>query len=143
MDFPLLNVLGFASYTFSTTAFLFVGPVRKQYAARHPHAPEPTVRPNDFAFAVHALFLCIITYSQFWSQLWGFESIPGKRASRFAQGVFWGSLTGFAIAVLIVVIKSSGSPGGQGWATIDIVSELHSWQNYMADSGTRSMRRLT
>ena len=123
MDFPLLNVLGFASYSFSTTAFLFVGSVREQYAARHPHAPEPTVRPNDFAFALHALFICAITYSQFWSALWGFKSIPGKRASRFAQGIFWGSLVGFAIVVLMVVFKSADSLDNRDWATIDIVSD--------------------
>lgn len=52
LDFFAINVLGFACYTVSAVLFLFSPVVRDEYAARHPNAPEPTVRWNDLAFAV-------------------------------------------------------------------------------------------
>ncbi|KAF5856335.1 hypothetical protein ETB97_007519 [Aspergillus alliaceus] len=45
IDFPTINVLGYICYTGSE---------------------ESTVRFNDFVFAVHAVILSIITYTQFW-----------------------------------------------------------------------------
>jgi len=117
----MLNVLGFACYTTSTGAFLFNSTIREQYAIRHPAAPVPTVRGNDFAFAVHALLLCVVVYSQLWHRLWGFEDIPGKRASRTSVGVFWGSILGLSLVALIVVIRSDGSAESTSWAAIDII----------------------
>lgn len=124
VDFSLLNVLGFACYTVFTATFLFSTSIRQQYAARHPHAPEPTVRGNDFAFAVHALVLCVMTYSQFWHRLWGFEAIPGKRASRAAVGIFWGSLLGVAVTAMIAFTASAPEERLPPWGTLDIVSSL-------------------
>lgn len=122
MDFPLLNVLGFACYTTSTTSFLFIEPIRQQYAARHPLAPVPTVRFNDFAFAAHALILCIITYSQLWGRLWGFSDIKGKRASRATLGVCWGSIVGTLLIVLVIAIRNDPVADPQSWSAIDAVS---------------------
>ncbi|PNS21467.1 hypothetical protein CAC42_1246 [Sphaceloma murrayae] len=121
VDFPLLNLLGFTCYTLSTSAFLFNGEIRRQYAIRNPKAPVPTVRLNDFAFALHALVLCAITYSQFWSRLWTFETTPGKRASRITQGVFCGSVAG--LLMVGVAVTGAGQDAGdpQSWAGIDIM----------------------
>jgi len=121
VDFPLLNVLGFMCYTTSTAAFLFNDEVRAQYAVRHPSAPRPTVRPNDFAFALHALVICIITFTQFWSSLWGFREIRGKRASRAAVGIFYGSLLGILLVAVIVIIRNDDPLNPEAWAGIDVV----------------------
>ncbi|KAF2224990.1 PQ loop repeat-domain-containing protein [Elsinoe ampelina] len=121
VDFPLLNVLGFVCYTLSTTAFYFNEEIRHQYAIRNPGGPVPTVRANDVAFAVHALFLCAITYTQFWSWLWGFERTPGKRASRITQGIFCGCITGLLLVGLVVVFLNQDARDPQAWAGIDII----------------------
>ncbi|PSK57779.1 hypothetical protein B9Z65_8981 [Elsinoe australis] len=121
VDFPLLNVLGFVSYTLSTCAFYFNKEVRHQYAIRNPQAPVPTVRANDVAFAIHALLLCAITYTQFWSRLWGFERAPGKRASRVVQGVFCGSIAGLLIVGFAVIIAQQDPEDPKSWAAIDIM----------------------
>ncbi|KAA8896112.1 PQ loop repeat-domain-containing protein [Sphaerosporella brunnea] len=78
-DYFTINVLGFACYTVSSLCFLFSEDIRQQYARRHPEAPEPTVRWNDLAFAVHALIISIITWSQFYC--WGYERHPQQRLS--------------------------------------------------------------
>jgi cystinosin len=123
IDFPLCNVLGFASYTISTAAFLYSSSIKSQYAYRHPTSPETTVRFNDFAFAAHAFIICVITYSQFFTWIWGFKVGARQRSSRVVLGVFWGSILG--VLVLIVIVKTRGGDGGfdpSGWAWIDVVS---------------------
>lgn len=130
VDFPLLNVLGFACYTIYTSALLFNCSIRKEYATRHPTSPEPTVRLNDFAFALHALIICIVTYTQFWSSLWGFERLEGKRASRVVQGIFCGSIASLAVVGLIAAGSSKNSAGLKTWSTIDVVS-THGRQDYL------------
>ena len=122
MDFPLLNILGFVCYTSYTTGLLFVEPIRQQYAARYPNAPIPTVRVNDFAFALHALVICIITYSQLWSGLWGFSDVPGKRAASATYGIFWGSVISILVVTCLVFGSSQTSSSGREWLAIDIVS---------------------
>jgi len=124
VDFPMLNVLGFMCYTTSTAAFLFNAQVRAQYAVRHPSAPRPTVRVNDFAFALHALVMCIVTISQFWSRLWGFRELRGKRASRIAVGIFWGSLVGIALVALTVWTRGDDASHPEAWASIDVVRRI-------------------
>jgi cystinosin len=124
IDFPVCNTLGFAAYTISTAAFLFSSTIRSQYAFRHPASPEPTVRFNDFAFAAHALLLCVITYSQFFPKLWGFKVGARQRSSRVVLGVFWGSIV--AILTIIAIVRTQGHDGGydpEGWAWIDVVSK--------------------
>lgn len=121
VDFPLLNVVGFVCYTIYTGAFLLNNTIRQQYALRNPSAPTPTVRSNDFAFALHALVLCAITYSQLWSRLWGFKPMPGKRANRVTQGIFCGSLITLITVALLVRTSNKDFPVTDRWAAIDIV----------------------
>lgn len=148
VDYPFLNVLGFSCYTIYTSALLFSTTVRQQYAARHPRAPNSTVRANDFAFALHALILCIITYSQLWSKLWGFTDSPGKRASSVTYGIFWGCIVGVSIVSFLVLWSSQNDHAGLDWTAIDVVYAAswvklvvtcskyvpQAWQNYQAKS---------
>ena len=123
VDFSLLNVLGFFSYTTSCTAFLYSSTIRSQYAHRHPASPEPTVRFNDLAFAVHALLMCFVTYSQFFPKLWGFEVNRRQKSSRAVLGIFWGCIIG--VLFVIGVVMFMGNDGGSdpnSWAWIDVVS---------------------
>lgn len=124
VDFPMLNVLGFLCYTISTASFLYSPTIRRQYAVRHPLEPVPTVRFNDFAFALHALILCIIIYSQFWHRLWSFEELKGKRASRIVQGIYWGSVAGLVVIALIVLARGGDGSTPEQWAAIDVVCPL-------------------
>ena len=82
------------------------------------------MRFNDFAFAAHALLLCVITYSQFFPRLWGFKVGARQRSSRVVLGVFWGSIV--AVITIIAIVRTQGRNGGydpEGWAWIDVVSE--------------------
>lgn len=115
-------MLGFTAYTISTGAFLYSPTIRSQYAFRHPAAPEPTVRFNDFLFALHGAVLCIITYSQFYARLWGFKVGPMQRTSNPIIAIFWGSILGVLVTASIVL--SRGKDGGfdpRGWAWIEVV----------------------
>ena len=123
IDFTALNVLGFVAYTTTNAAFLFSSTIRAQYAARHPVSPEPTVRFNDFVFAAHALVLCIVTYSQFFTRIWGFKVGKRQRSSRVVLGIIYGSL--LAVLFLIVLVRFKGRDHGydaSGIAWIDVVS---------------------
>ncbi|KAI5247151.1 L-cystine transporter-like protein [Aureobasidium subglaciale] len=121
VDFPLLNIVGFTSYSISTMAFLFSPEIRQQYAVRHPFAPEPTVRLNDLVFALHGTVVCFVFYSQFYPKLWNFEIVKGQRASSTALGVFYGSIIGVAITVLLVPLLKGGRDTADSWADIDII----------------------
>ena len=125
IDFPYANVPAFTAYTISTSAFLYSPLIRSQYAFRHPQAPRPTVRLNDLAFAIHALVLSLITYSQFWPSLWGFKAGKGKNATKPIHGVIWGSIFGALMVVLVILVKGrdSGNDPAQ-WAWIDEVSDF-------------------
>ncbi|KAM0367017.1 hypothetical protein ACHAPY_008091 [Fusarium culmorum] len=120
VDFPLINVLGFAAYFSSNVAFYYSPEIRAQYAARH-KGLESTVQFNDITFALHALFLSIITTSQYLSPaLWGFAPNAGNRPSRFILGVAAGCITGVLFTCAIV----SASPGNDAvydWVALDIV----------------------
>ena len=131
----MCNVLGFAAYTISTAAFFFSPSIKSQYAYRHPASPETTVRFNDFVFAFHGAVLCIITYSQFWPQIWGFSVGALQKASRFVLGVFWGSILG--VLIVVFIISSRGQDGGwdpSGWAWIDMV-RIFLPQTHASDEG--------
>ncbi|KAI5263374.1 L-cystine transporter-like protein [Aureobasidium subglaciale] len=121
VDFPLLNIVGFTSYSISTMAFLFSPEIRQQYAVRHPFAPEPTVRLNDLVFALHGTVVCFVFYSQFYPKLWNFEIVKGQRASSTALGVFYGSIIGVAITILLVPLLKGGRDTADSWADIDII----------------------
>ncbi|CAD0057073.1 unnamed protein product [Aureobasidium pullulans] len=121
VDFPLLNIVGFTSYFISTTSFLFSHEIRQQYAVRHPFAPEPTVRFNDLVFALHGTIVCFVFYSQFYPRLWNFEVVKGQRASSTALGIFYGSIIGVAITVLLVSLFKGGRDTADSWADIDVI----------------------
>ncbi|PKY04822.1 hypothetical protein P168DRAFT_289686 [Aspergillus campestris IBT 28561] len=125
IDFPTINVLGFICYMGYTAAFLWSPVIRDQYAARHPLAEEPTVRFNDFAFAIHAVVLSIITYTQFWPRIWGFEVSRFQRVSKPVAGLFWGSIAA-VVLVVFVVLRQGPSQGydPSAWAWIDVVYTL-------------------
>ena len=105
--------------------FLYSPVVRREYAARHPVSPEPTVQFNDLAFGVHACTMCVIVYSQFWPELWGWKRVAGVRrhANKVSLGLLWGSL--LAVAITIGIVATSGKTGddtdGKQWGWIDVV----------------------
>lgn len=123
IDFPTINTLGFLCYTIYTASFLYSPVIRSQYAARHPLSEEPTVRFNDLAFAVHAVILSLITYSQFWPRIWGLQVSRFQRISKPMAGLFWGSILAPLIVIWIVLSQSpDGGYDPSAWAWIDVVS---------------------
>ncbi|KAL2808146.1 PQ loop repeat-domain-containing protein [Aspergillus granulosus] len=125
IDFPTINVLGFVCYAIYTSAFLYSPVIRTQYAARHPQSEEPTVRFNDFAFALHAVVLSFIVYTQFWPGIWGFKVSRFQRVSKPILGLFWGSLVAIAVVVCIVLAKSPDDGYDPlNWAWIDVIYAL-------------------
>ncbi|RMD41172.1 hypothetical protein DV735_g3949, partial [Chaetothyriales sp. CBS 134920] len=117
IDFPLLNLLGFACYAASTTAFLYSPTIREQYAQLHPWSPEPTVRFNDFVFGAHAFLLCIVAYSQFFPSLWRLELSPVDRVTPPVLGIVVGSLCSIAVTILLVVESDQ-------WQWLDVMYVL-------------------
>ncbi|GLA20680.1 Golgi CORVET complex core vacuolar protein 8 family protein [Aspergillus niger] len=125
IDFPTINVLGFVCYTIYTSAFLYSPVIRHQYAARHPLAEDPTVRFNDFAFALHAVVLSFITYTQFWPFIWGFKVSRHQKVSKPVAGLFWGSIVGVTIVIFIVLGQSPNNGyDPYSWAWIDVIYAL-------------------
>lgn len=123
IDYPVINMLGFTCYTISTACFLFSPVIRQQYAARHPQSPEPTVRGNDLAFAVHAVILTALTYSQFYPSIWGFHVPSSQRISKPIAGILCGGCTAVCIVVLVVYFMAgSREQNPLDWAWLDVVS---------------------
>lgn len=122
IDFPAINILGFAAYFISTTAFLYSPEIRRQYAERN-HGLTPTVKLNDVAFAAHATICSIISMSQYFPRLWGFEDRGrrSERVSRTVMGICIGSVIGVG-GVALMVATYPGQNVATGWAGIDIVS---------------------
>lgn len=121
VDFPVVNVLGFVCYAVSTCCFLYSDLIRYQYAARNPLAPLPTVRFNDLAFALHAVLLTSVTYSQFYC--WGLKRDRSQRVTRPILGICAGSVLG--VVCVAALVNARGLDGGNdpsGWAWIDVVS---------------------
>ncbi len=82
----------------------------------------PTVQYNDFAFAVHGLVLCLITYSQFWPAVWGFKVEAWQKASAPLLGICFGGI--FAVVIIALIVLFDGKGHGSylnGWAWIDVV----------------------
>ena len=121
--FPTINVLGFIAYFISSVA-LYASPlIRAQYAARNPLSPEPTVRLNDVAYAVHAVVLSILGLTMFSKTIWGFKQ--GKE--RVGMSI-WGTAVGCIVAVFwvigLVLVKSKDvGKDPLGWAWLDVVCE--------------------
>jgi len=148
IDYPTINVLGFVCYTISTSCFLFSPLVRRQYAARNPLSPQPTVRFNDLAFAAHGFVMTLIAYSQFWNVLWGFQVGERQRVSKPVAGIFCGCL--LAVVVVIMTVWAKGMDAGSdasGWAWIDAVSAPERVSSLtvevMSNWGSRSMPSAT
>jgi len=127
VDFPALNVVGFVSYTISTACFLYSPTIRDQYALRHPGAPEPTVRFNDFAFAAHAMVMVVLTYSQFYSLLWKFDVPKTQKTSWMVRAIILACILAVLIATLGAATndRSSKDHTGDAWTWIDVVSSFH------------------
>jgi cystinosin len=123
IDFPTINVLGFLCYLIYTFAFLYSPVIRDQYAARHPVSPEPSVRFNDLAFAVHSVVLSAIVYTQFFPSIWGFKVSKHQRASTVILGICWGSVGSVLLVFSIVALRGGNDP--LDWAWIDVVSPFH------------------
>lgn len=122
MDYPTINVLGFICYAASTSALLYSPLIREQYAERHRTSSEPTVRLNDLAFALHAIIMSSLAYSQFWSSIWGFKVSRLQRVSGTVTGVFWGSIASVLLMVLLVLVKGKNlGTDARSWAWIDVV----------------------
>jgi len=121
IDFPTLNLLGFTCYTISQGSFLWSSTVKRQYAERHPDAPETTVRFNDFAFGAHALVMCALIYTQFFPSIWGFKVGRRQKASRVVLGILVGSIAAIFISIILVLSNSSHSNSLTSWEWIDVV----------------------
>ncbi|KAL2812023.1 PQ loop repeat-domain-containing protein [Aspergillus cavernicola] len=125
IDFPTINVLGFVCYTIYTASFLYSPVIRRQYAARHPLSEEPTVRFNDFAFALHAIVLSGLVYTQFWPKIWGLKVSRFQTVSKPIAGLFWGSFIAVAVVIYIVLAKSPDDGYEPStWAWIDVIYAL-------------------
>ncbi|CAE6399937.1 unnamed protein product [Rhizoctonia solani] len=66
------------SYTIYATNFYFNEEVREKYRQRH-NGYDNSVQPNDVAFAIHALVLSLVT----WSQTFYYHRGPRQRLSTF------------------------------------------------------------
>jgi cystinosin len=127
IDFPTINVLGFLAYFISNAAFLYSPVIRAQYAARN-NGLTPTVEFNDLAFAGHAVILSVLTYTQFFSWIWGFDkkgrSGIGARVSNGIMGIIFACIT--VVGVVTVIVASSPTKDARiGWAWIDVVSMIY------------------
>ena len=118
--FPILNVLGFTCLSLQTISFYYSPLVRAQYRARN-NGLENTNRLNDVLFAVHALLLSWITFSQYWARVWGFEKRRFK-VEKVILGVVIGCFLGIEFAVVMVFMKGKNRGRDAGsWAWIDVV----------------------
>ena len=75
-EFSVLNVVGFACYATYTLCFYFSPEIQRQYKERNGADAEITVQSNDVAFAVHALVLCCVQFSQIVYYNRGFDASP-------------------------------------------------------------------
>jgi cystinosin len=84
------------------------------------------VRFNDFLFAAHGAAMCVIIYSQFFTEIWGFTIGRTQKASRAVLGIFWGLVAGVMIVAFMAMFWSrDGGYDASGWAWIDVVSTCH------------------
>lgn len=92
IDFVCLNVVGFASYTFYATNFMFNEDVREEYRRRH-NGHDNSVQLNDVAFAIHALVLTVVVLLQ----TFYYRRASGQRLSPFNRAVISFMLVFFLI----------------------------------------------
>ncbi|KAI0398172.1 cystinosin [Xylariaceae sp. FL0594] len=121
VDFPFINVLGFASYFVYTCAFYWSSLIRHQYALRHGNH-TPTVAFNDVAFAFHALIATAILNTQyFMPSAWGFENAAGRKPSRTMAGVFTGCVLGVLLVIFLVASQPPSADPRTSWAWLDVI----------------------
>ncbi|KAI8623786.1 cystinosin [Xylariaceae sp. FL1651] len=121
VDFPFLNILGFASYFIYTCALYWSPLIRHQYALRHNNL-TPTVAFNDIAFAIHAVILTTVLNTQYFlPSIWGFEQTIARRPSRFITGVFGGSIIGVLAIIFVVASQPSDADPKTSWAWLDVI----------------------
>ncbi|KAI0909046.1 PQ loop repeat-domain-containing protein [Ustulina deusta] len=121
VDFPFLNILGFASYLIYTCAFYWSLEIRHQYALRHDNH-TPTVAFNDVAFALHAFILTAILNTQYFlPSVWGFERSAVRSPSRAIAGVFTGCITGVVLILFIVASQPPSADPRTSWAWLDVI----------------------
>ncbi|RDA94456.1 hypothetical protein CP533_2211 [Ophiocordyceps camponoti-saundersi (nom. inval.)] len=128
VDFPFINVLGFAAYLASSTALYLSPLVRSQYAARN-KGLEPTVQANDLIFALHALVLSVITASHYLlRETWGFAPAAGTKPSRFILAITGGCLLALAFIYVLTLTRDPNMlpdvddvAGSSGWCELDLV----------------------
>jgi cystinosin len=120
IDYPAINFLGFTFLFLSTTLFYAHPAIRAQYAARNPQFPEPTVQPNDVAFAAHAWVLTAITITQYWPWLWGFAQKKGQRPRGYVTATAIGCIVG--VMWITILVGTRGGNDSSTWAWIDVVS---------------------
>ncbi|KAI0491143.1 PQ loop repeat-domain-containing protein [Xylaria cf. heliscus] len=121
VDFPFLNVLGFACYFIYTCALYWSPIIRHQYALRNDNH-TPTVAFNDVIFAIHALILTAILNTQYFlPSIWGFEQAVGRKPSRFITGVFTGCITGVVLIIFVVASQPQTADPKTSWAWLDVI----------------------
>ncbi|KAI3324928.1 cystinosin [Xylariaceae sp. AK1471] len=121
VDFPFLNVLGFASYFIYTCSLYWSPVIRHQYALRHNNL-TPTVAFNDVAFAVHAFILTAVLNTQYFlPSIWSFERSAGRRPSRFITGVFTGCIIGVLFIIFVVASQPPSVDPRTAWAWLDVI----------------------
>jgi cystinosin len=70
--------------------------------------------------------MCVIIYSQFFPQIWGFTIGLTQRVSRAVLGIFWGLVAGVVtVAFMAMFLGKDGGYDASGWAWIDVVSTRH------------------
>jgi cystinosin len=127
IDFPAINLLGFAAYLTSNAAFLYSPLIREQYALRN-NGLTPTVQFNDLVFAGHATLITAVTLTQYFPWIWGFDKNgkrgAGVRVSVVVKGVLLCSILSVSIlAVIAALLPQQDVRTGLAW--IDVVSIVH------------------
>ncbi|CAE6435118.1 unnamed protein product [Rhizoctonia solani] len=119
IDFVSLNVVGFASYAIYTTNFYFNEEVREEYRQRH-NGYDNSVQLNDVAFAIHALALTLVT----WSQTFYYHRGPGQTLSTF---------NGVTIAFMVIFIGTDlGRVAIHQARLIDVLYHLGTFKLYVS-----------
>jgi cystinosin len=126
IDFPAINLLGFTAYFTSNAAFLYSPVVREQYALRN-NGHTPTVQFNDLVFAGHATLITVLTLTQYFPWIWGFDRSgkkgAGVRISLAIKVVLICSVLGVStLAAIVAIFPPEDVRTGPAW--IDVVSIL-------------------
>ncbi|GAB1519022.1 hypothetical protein RhiTH_002087 [Rhizoctonia solani] len=107
------------SYAIYTTNFYFNEEVREEYRQRH-NGYDNSVQLNDVAFAIHALALTLVT----WSQTFYYHRGPGQTLSTF---------NGVTIAFMVIFIGTDlGRVAIHQARLIDVLYHLGTFKLYVS-----------